>query len=151
MSNKMSNKMSNSNYHELQENDSLEHTNSAVLIPIVQQPEDNIPIAIPVPDNLSNNICKICFNDTEIDDFINLTCNHKLCKDCFQKWHKTCPWCRSVIKISKNIPINNSNESEDELEDEDCCNDPKCQICKLFIFIISIGYITYCSIYLNYK
>ena len=121
------------------------HTNK-IYDKLIDQEQSN-DLNIPIPDNLSNNICKICFNDTEINNFINLTCNHKLCKDCFQKWNKTCPWCRSVIKIPKKIPIDNSNESEDE----DCCNDPKCQICKLFTFIIAFGYITYNSIYLNYK
>ncbi len=150
------------NYRELQNKNSKVYSEYVSLKHILQQTENNImipesddtiipesdDIMIPESDNLSNNICKICFNDTEIDDFINLTCNHKLCKDCFQKWHKTCPWCRSVIKIPKNTLIDNSNDSYDS---EDCCNDPKCQICKLFTFIVAFGYITYNSIYLNYK
>jgi len=126
--------MSNSNYHELQENDSSEHTNSVVLNPIIQQPEDNIPIAIPVPNNLSNNICKICFNDTEIDDFIILTCNHKLCKDCFQKWYKTCPWCRE--NIDDDIKITNLDKTNN-INNSDTCTDSTCKLCINVISILS--------------
>ena len=89
----------------------INHTNK-IYDKLIDQEQSN-DLNIPIPDNLSNNICKICFNDTEINNFINLTCNHKLCKDCFQKWHKTCPWCRSVIKIKENTLINDSNDSDD--------------------------------------
>ena len=119
MSNKMSNKMSNSNYHELQEYDSS---------------EDNIPIAIPVPDNLSNNICKICFNDTEINDFIILRCNHKLCKDCFQKWHKTCPWCRE--NIDDHLKITNLDKTNN-INNSDTCTDSTCKLCINVAAILS--------------
>ena len=128
--------MSNSNYHELQEKDSKVYTNSVILNSIIQT-EDDIPIAIPVTDNLSNNICKICFNDTEINNFINLTCNHKLCKDCFQEWNKTCPWCRE--EIQNDLKINNLNKVNkvNNINNSDTCTESTCKVCINVIAILS--------------
>ena len=125
--------MNNSNYHELQEKDSKVYTNSVILNSIIQT-DDDIPIAIPVPDNLSNNVCKICFNDTEINNFINLTCDHKLCKDCFQKWHKTCPWCRE--EIQNDLKFNNLNEVNN-INNSDTCTESTCKVCINVIAILS--------------
>ena len=100
---------------------------------LIDQEQSN-DLSIPVPDNLSNNICKICFNDTEINNFINLTCNHKLCKDCFQKWHKTCPWCRE--EIQNDLKFNNLNEVNN-INNSDTCTESTCKVCINVIAILS--------------
>lgn len=41
--------------------------------------------------------CYICYNKKMPYHFIILQCNHRLCKDCFNKWNITCPFCRTNI------------------------------------------------------
>ena len=96
-----------------------------------------------ISENSSNNICKICFENTEFDNFIILNCQHKLCKNCFKSWSKTCPWCRQQINLQTNpqitvVPTSNITQ--------DCCEHLYCKIFRICLFLTIFIYFMFYSI-----
>ena len=53
-------------------------------------------------NNFTSNLCTICLTDISKKDTIILECNHTFHKKCYEtliQHHKTCPNCRTVIKL----------------------------------------------------
>lgn len=76
-------------------------------------------------------LCKICYENNQK---ILLQCNHEICIKCLSNWYKTCPWCRTELKLSpdiiKKIKFNNQNNIDVDDDEDD--------IDSLSIFILSV-------------
>jgi len=54
--------------------------------------------------------CPICYNETDLSEFVETICRHKYCGNCLLKWSKIgniCPLCANELKVKEddNKPI----------------------------------------------